>query len=68
MDGAGDLAGGGLCLLDGEDVGNRLGRRAINGVPIGEPAIEIAGNLHRTDLSAFGATGADILFYIASFF
>jgi len=68
MDGAGDLAGGRFCLLYGKDIRNRLRRGAVNGVPIGKPAIEIAGNFHRADLSAFAACGTDILFYIASFF
>jgi len=67
MDGAGDLAGGGLCLFDYEGVGHRLGRKAVDGVPIGELALEVAGHLHRADFSAFIAGIADILFYIAGF-
>ena len=68
MDGAGNLAGGELGLLDDEDVGHRLGRRAVDGVPIGKSAVKVAGNFYGANLRAFVAGGAFVKVYIAGFF
>jgi hypothetical protein len=47
-----------LRLLDGIDIGNRLGIGNVCGLPLGQTPLIFTGQLNRTNPGAFSATGA----------